>query len=72
MTEHPCKNLTNAQRRAFERIAIGQNPECRWSIIDVLLRAGGIYEIPSFVVPIPIHMQWCQWCSENCPLEIIV
>lgn len=85
MTEHPCKNLTKAQRLAFERIAVGQNPECKWATIDALMKAGviekgpsetrrdamGIYEIPSFEVPIPIHMQWCQWCAENCPLEIV-
>lgn len=78
MTEHPCKGLTEAQQRAFENIAIGQSPGCKWPTIDALLKAGviergpsetrrdamGVYEIPSFVVPLPIHMQWCEWCSQ--------
>lgn len=79
MTEHPCKDMTTAQRQAFEQIAINQNPFCKWPTIDALLKAGliergppetrrdamGIYEIPSFFVPLPIHAQWCEWCSEQ-------
>jgi hypothetical protein len=25
----------------------------------------GIFKLPQYQVPIPIHMQWCQWCSEQ-------
>jgi len=71
--------MTKAQVAAFEQIAINQFPACRWSTIDALLKAGvvakgppevrrdamGVYEIPSFYVPLPIHMQWCEWCSEQ-------
>lgn len=79
MTDHPCKRLTRAQREAFERVAIYQPPNCKWETIDALLRAGviergkgetrrdamGVYEIPYFFVPAPIHAQWCEWCSEQ-------
>lgn len=79
MTDHPCKDLTPAQRAAFEQIAINQPPQCGWKSIDALLKAGviergpddtrrdamGVYHIPNFFVPLPVHMQWCAWCSEQ-------
>ena len=79
MTEHPCKGMTKAQIAAFEQIAINQPPQCKWETIDALLKAGvvergpserrrdaiGVYDIPNFFVPLPIHMQWCQWASEQ-------
>jgi hypothetical protein len=79
MTDHPCKGMSNAQREAFERIAINQTPQCKWATIDALIKAGvvergtpemrrdamGVYQIPSFFVPLHIHMQWCEWASEQ-------
>lgn len=79
MTDHPCKGMTAAQIKAFERIAINAPPECTWSTIDALLKAGviergpsetrrdamGAYTIPSFFVPVSVHHQWCVWCSEQ-------
>lgn len=79
MTKHPCKGMTAAQRKAFELIAISQPPLCGKPTIDALLKAGliergedeerrdamGVYTIPSFFVPLPIHFQWCEWCSEQ-------
>lgn len=79
MTDHPCKGMTKAQREAFERIAVNESPGCTWPTIDALLKAGliergpsetrrdamGVYSIPYFYVPLPIHAQWCEWCSEN-------
>lgn len=81
MAEHPCKGLTKAQREAFERIAVNQPPACKWDTIDALLKAGviergpdemrrdamGVFNLPSFYVPLPIHAQWCEWCAENVP-----
>ena len=78
MAKHPCNGMTKAQREAFERIATNQIPDCTWPTIDALLKAGviergpddvrrdamGVYIIPSFFIPIPIHIQWCAWCSE--------
>lgn len=79
MTDHPCKGMSKAQRRAFELIAVNQSPSCKWDTIEELLRAGviqqdvsetrrdamGVYTIPHFYVPLPVHMQWCEWCSEQ-------
>lgn len=79
MTDHPCKGMTKAQIAAFEQIAINQPPQCKWNTIDALMKAGmvergkgetrrdamGVYEIPYFYVPLLIHMQWCEWCSEQ-------
>lgn len=79
MTDHPCKGLTRAQIEAFEQIAINQPPQSGWKTIEALLAYGviergegekrrdalGTYEIPNFFVPLPIHMQWCEWCSEQ-------
>jgi hypothetical protein len=79
MTEHPCKGMTKSQREAFERIATNQFPACKWPTLDALMQAGliergpddtrrdamGIYYIPSFFVPLPVHAQWCAWCSEH-------
>lgn len=81
MAEHPCKNMTKAQREAFERIAVNQQPDCTWPTIDAApggwcyrarserdaarCDAMGIYHIPSFFVPIAVHAQWCEWCREN-------
>lgn len=76
---HPCSGMTRAQVEAFERVAINQPPACRWDTIDALLKAGviergpgetrrdaiGVYEIPSFYVPTHIHVQWCEWASEQ-------
>lgn len=78
-TTHPCSGMTKVQRDAFEQIAINQPPQCGWKSIDALLKAGviergkgdirrdamGTYEIPNFYVPLPVHMQWCAWCSEQ-------
>lgn len=79
MTDHPCQGRSRIQREAFERIAVGQEPGCYWKTIDALLKHGliergqgemrrdarGVYEIPKYFVPLPIHAQWCAWCSEN-------
>lgn len=79
MTDHPCKGMTKAQVAAFELIAINQVPRCRQETLDALLAAGvilrgedehrrdamGVYTIPNFFVPLPVHMQWCEWASEQ-------
>ena len=84
MTTHPCKGMTRAQIAAFEQIAINQQPLCKWVTIDALLNAGviergedeirrdamGVYNIPNFFVPLSIHHQWCQWCSEQPDINV--
>lgn len=80
MTEHPCKGMTPAQRRDFERIAIGQPPLGGYRTIEKL-KARGLVEDgptvvvgrdrfgpvtrPSWYVPLPFHARWCRWCSEQ-------
>lgn len=79
MTDHPCKGLSKGARDAFEQIATNQHPRCHWPTLDALTKRGliergpddmrrdalGTYAIPSFIVPLPVHMQWCQWASEQ-------
>ena len=79
MTDHPCKGMTQVQIDAFERLCVNQLPLCGWSSINALMNAGvvkrgqddlrhdamGVYNVPTFFVPVPVHMQWCQWCSEQ-------
>lgn len=68
MTDHPCKGLSRAHRRAFERIAINQFPQAKKMTIDRLLTAGLIQRTSDgkgYFVPILVHYRWCQWASEN-------
>lgn len=82
MTDHPCKGMTKGQRDAFEQIAINQPPRARDAtilklklrgLIDIVYetrRVGlGEYKIPVYSVPLPVHMQWCQWASEQAEYE---
>ena len=83
-TRHPCAGLTKGQRHSFEAIATGQQPEMRDSVRNALLAHGLIrlegsryvgqfagvpIMAPVYGVPTPIHMQWCDWCSENVSSE---
>ncbi len=80
---HPCKGMSPAQIRAFERIAVSQHPRATNATLKVLLAEGLIvrgtekrqdrgvvYEVPSFYVPLPIHAQGCAWCEENVEVEL--
>lgn len=73
--------MTPRQREAFEAIATGNAlPSAHKKTLERLEKCGlivrladkvlgrdrfGTVSIPQFEVPIPIHMQWCQWCSEQ-------
>jgi len=80
MTDHPCKGMTKPQIATFERIAIGQPPYASERTLKILLARGVIEkEIRNtssgignlmiryavYHVPLPVHMQWCKWCSEQ-------
>ena len=81
MTNHPAKaaGCTKAQIAAFEQICIGQKPVGPVHLFDRLEKKGLIEKkerilcydrfgpvfVPEYSVPIPIHMQWCQWASEQ-------
>lgn len=77
---HPCAGMTPAQKRDFEFIAVGQRPLGGKSTINALLAKGliqedrpellgrdrfGPIEIPRWYVPLPIHMDWCEWCAQQ-------
>jgi len=63
----------------FEAIAINQVPPHRPAALRALLQAGlivpadeylfrdrfGTVRIQQYAVPLPVHWQWCQWCSEQ-------
>lgn len=79
MTDHPCKGMSKTAIEAFENIAINLPPRASWKTLDALIAKGvivrvpgekrrdalGTYEIPAFVVPLGVHIQWCEWCSEQ-------
>ena len=78
MTQHPAANCTERQRRVFEQIAIAQDVGHHPATLAVLERKGLITSktengrqgslpvtIKRYHVPLPLHMQWCAWCSEN-------
>lgn len=80
-TEHPCKGMTKRQREAFEQIATGEALPRAMPITLQRLQTNGLIErgpdkvlgrdalgvisIPQYYVPLPVHAQWCQWCSEQ-------
>ena len=72
------RGLTKAQQKGFERIACNLPPGCTERTLVALLDAGLIERtehaqrtaLGTFVhyehrVPIPVHMEWCEWCSEH-------
>jgi hypothetical protein len=85
MTEHPCAGRSPGVIEVFEMIAINQTPPYRPAAIRSLLKAGliepcgeavlvrdrfGTVKVPVYGVPLPIHYQWCRWCSEQPEIEI--
>jgi hypothetical protein len=80
MTDHPCNGMTKAQRATFERIAISQPPYAGERTLTALLARGVVERVHresrdpisgftfswwEYHVPLPVHMQWCEWCSEQ-------
>lgn len=77
-TPHPYINRTRSMRAVFEAIAVGCDLGHSCLTIRALLKAGlivvtrprsiGVVNpvmVARYAVPWPVHMQWCQWCSEN-------
>ena len=71
---------TKRQIEVFEQIGSGvTNPSCGVSTLNALSLKGlidsweqvvgrdgfGEIKLPRWYVPIPVHMQWCKWCSEQ-------
>ena len=86
MTDHPCKGLSKKQRDAFEAIAISMDRAEHQKTIEALLKRGlivrgddkvlgrdhfGLITVPTYYVPLPIHAQWCEWCSEQQDAEVV-
>ena len=84
-TRHPCSGRSPAQVEIFEAIATGQTPPLRPRSLAALVRDGlvekvgmktlghdalGAIEVAIYEVPLPVHMQWCQWCAENVAEEV--
>lgn len=79
MTEHPCQGMTKAEIAAFEAIAINRPPHCSKQTLERLISRGVIERhgkkanfrdglpsiITDFYVPLPVHIQWCEWASER-------
>lgn len=79
-THHPCRGMTRAQRRDFELIATGRRPLGGYLTLKKLKERGliedgppevlgrdalGKITRPTWTVPLAVHMQWCQHCSEQ-------
>lgn len=80
MTDHPCKGMTPSQIEVFEQVATGNAlPAAHRKTLAKLEGRGliersddkqlgdrmGKFAIPQYFVPLLIHWQWCQWCSEQ-------
>lgn len=80
MTDHPCKGLPVNAVEAFEQIATGNAlPAMTKGTAAKLLAKGliergadkqfsdrlGKFSVPQYFVPLPVHMDWCEWCSEQ-------
>lgn len=74
-TPYPWK-LTKRQKETFEQICIGNDKYVNLFIGNSLTAKKlvnrqkiGInkegFTIYSYTVPLHIHMEWCDWCSEN-------
>ena len=84
MIAHPAVSAkcTKAQIKAFELIAVNQTKGHHPKVIKALSEKGliaftihsgsgrlGRFSWKEPFVPIPIHMQWCEWCAENVKSE---
>jgi hypothetical protein len=69
--EHPCKGMTRAEIAAFDAIAINRSPRCCKRTLEALLSRGVIEKSAEktlsdvYFVPLPLHIQWCEWASER-------
>jgi hypothetical protein len=66
--------LTDKQAAVFEQIAVSNDAGHNPRTLESLERKGfierygvndGAFTIFHYFVPIPIHMEWCQWCTDT-------
>lgn len=68
------RNLPKAQAAVFDQLCVqndaGHNP----ATLKALMKKGliverrevhGAFSISRYDVPTTVHMEWCQWCSEQ-------
>lgn len=73
-------NLSPAQERVFEQIAINLDGGHHPATLKALERKGMIESyreaqptghgrlfcfVTRYLVPLPVHIRWCEWCSEQ-------
>lgn len=75
------RNLNPAASDVFGQISIGNDLFHPEKLIKILLKKGLIEKslqpimsednnsvllfIPRYEIPIPVHIEWCVWCSKN-------
>lgn len=71
------RNLTPAQLRVFEQVAVNQDKGHRPATLATLVAAGlieetgeewpgdgwGVFREMRYSVPPAIHAEWCAWCA---------
>ena len=85
MAEHPAMaaKCTKHQIKIFELIAVRGPCLASQRTLDALHSKGliefiehkekdrlGTFTFKEPYVPLPIHMQWCEWCAENVDDEV--
>jgi len=68
------RNLPDAQAQVFEQIAVNNDAGHHPATVKALLKKGlieqtgerqGLLTVFRYHVPMPIHIEWCQWCAEQ-------
>ena len=68
------RGLTDKQSEVFEQIAINNDSGHNLRTLESLERKGlieryavndGAFTIFHYCVPIPIHAEWCEWCTKT-------
>lgn len=68
------RNLSPKQSEVFEQVAIGNdaghNPrtlDALWkkNLIERTEQIQGLFVIYHYYVPLSVHAEWCEWCSQQ-------
>ena len=70
------RNLSPKQSEVFEQIAVGNDAGHNPRTLDALWRKnlierteqsvkGTLFVVYRYHVPLPIHREWCEWCSQQ-------
>jgi len=71
-------SLTGKQRDCMMWLMMGQDSFEHFNqrTVESLVKRGwiekvqqrqGIYIVYRYVMPVGIHVRWCDWCAKNCP-----